>query len=54
MSSEESGEKSLHEIELGLKLESGKDSEELSNSVVYRVVARKAGSHLEWETFRKY
>lgn len=54
MSSEESGEKPLHEVELGLKVESGKDNEELSNAVVYRIVARKIGSNLEWEIFRKY
>lgn len=49
MSSEENGEKALHEVELGLKVESGKEIEdELSNVVVYRVVARKMGSNLEW------
>ena len=54
MSSEQSGEKALHEVELGLKVESGKENEELSSVVVYRVVARKVGSNLEWEIFRKY
>ena len=49
MSSEENGEKVLHEVELGLKVEPGKEIEdELSNVVIYRVVARKMGSNLEW------
>lgn len=49
MSSEENGERALHEVELGLKVESEKGSEEeLSSVVVYRVVARKMGSNLEW------
>lgn len=55
MSSEENGEKALHEVELGLKVEAEKGSgEELSNVVIYRVIARKIGSNLEWEIFRKY